>query len=155
LKIRKSQVRFFNTTFESSFSNNSYKISTSRYGNPTLLELFAIQNVKVDSVYIKFNISKELELSYNDSGILCKKTFNGQFTKKGYYEFFFSNKKKQVPPFIPFFYSKYDINRLRIALTTQGDLIIDNQWNQSGSIFIIGAGDKGRRQSIFKTHVTN
>jgi hypothetical protein len=37
-----------------------------------------------------------------------------------------------------------------MALSIQGDLIIDNEWNESGNIFILGVGDKGRRQSYFK-----
>jgi hypothetical protein len=39
---------------------------------------------------------------------------------------------------------------VRLAFDKNGDLIIDNSWIEGGNVFILGAGDSGRRQSFFK-----
>jgi hypothetical protein len=151
LSIRKSKVDYFNNQFTGTFDNIAFKVNGRRYGSPTLLDLFEIYNIRTESIYLRFNDSDELELSYKDNeGVLKKELFKGTFAKKGYYEVFLRNDKKEIPPFFPIIYGKYNVNRLRIALTIQGDLIIDNKWNKSGNILFLGAGDKGRRQSFFK-----
>lgn len=147
LNVRKSQVKYFDKNFSVTVANNSFKIHGHRYGNPTLLTLFEIYSVNTDSVSIKFIDSLKLQITYTDSGTVKKKIFNGQFAKKGYYEIFLRNESKVIP----IIYARRNINRIRMASTIQDDLIIDNDWNESGHILILGAGDSGRRQSYFKT----
>jgi hypothetical protein len=147
LNVRKSQLKYFDKNFSATVDNNSFKIQGRRYGNPTLLELLEIYPVNTDSVSIKFIDSLKLQVSYMDSGTVMKKIFNGQFSKNGYYEIFLRNESKVIP----IIYSGHNINRIRMALTIQGDLIVDNEWNESGHILMLGAGDSGRRQSYFKT----
>lgn len=154
LSIRKSKVDYLNNQFTGTFDNIAFKVNGRRYGSPTLLDLFEIYNISTDSIYLKFNDSDELELSYKDSkGALKKELFKGTFAKKGYYEVFLRNDKKEIPPLFPIIYGKYNVNRVRIALTIQGDLIIDNKWNKSGNILFLGVGDKGRRQSFFRKKI--
>lgn len=154
LSVRKSKVKYFDAQFPGTFDNNAFKVNVRRYGSPTLLDLFEIYYVKTDSVSVKCDSSGELELTYkNNEGNLKKETFKGTFAKRGYYEVFLRNDRKEIPPVFPIIYGKYNVNRIRIALTTQGDLIIDNEWNESANIFIIGVGDKGRRQSFFRRKI--
>lgn len=154
LSIRKSKVNYFNAQLSGTFDNIAFKVNGRRYGSPTLLDLFEIYNIRTDSVSVKFNGSEELELSYKDNEEKFKKeSFKGTFTKKGYYEVFLRNDKKEIPPLFPIIYGKYNVNRIRIALTIQGDLIIDNKWNKSGNILFLGVGDKGRRQSFFNKKI--
>ena len=54
--------------------------------------------------------------------------FQGKFSKRGFYEIFLRNKKIEIPPFIPIIYSNRDINRIRIGLTVNNDLVIANKW---------------------------
>jgi hypothetical protein len=132
------------------FNNHAYKVKGRRYGSPTLLDLFEIYNVKADTVSIMCDKSGGLELTYkDDEGKFKTEKFKGTFAKKGYYEVFLSNEKKEIPPVFPIIFSKYNVNRIRLALTVKGDLIVDNKWIKGGNIFILGAGDKGRRQSFF------
>ena len=95
------------------------------------------------------NIKNGQEIIYSIDAFK-EKTFHGAFSKKGYLEIFLRNNKKEIPPLLPIIYGKYNINRIRIALTLENDLIIDNSWNEGGNIFILGVGDKGRRQQFFK-----
>ena len=147
LNVRKSQVKYFDKNFSVTADNNSFKIHGRRYGNPTLLTLLEIYPVNTDSVSINFIDSLKLQVTYTDSGTVKKRIFNGQFVKNGYYEIFLRNESKVIP----IIYARHNINRIRMALTIQGDLIVDNEWNESGHILILGAGDSGRRQSYFKT----
>lgn len=150
LSVRKSQVKYFENQFTGTFNNHSYKVNGRRYGSPTLLDLFEIYNVKADSVSIMYDKLGELELIYkDDEGKFKKEKLKGTFAKKGYYEVFLRNDKKEIPPVFPIIYGKYNVNRIRLALTLEGDLIVDNKWNKGGNIFILGVGDKGRRQSFF------
>jgi hypothetical protein len=149
LNVRKSQVNYFDKSFSVIADNNSFKMHGRRYGNPTLLTLFEINSVNTDSVSISFIDSLKLQVIYKDKGIVKKKIFDGKFAKKGYYEIFLRNESKVIP----IIYVRHNINRIRIALTIHGDLIVDNEWNESGHILIFGAGDSGRRQSYFKTTV--
>jgi hypothetical protein len=151
LSIRKSQVKYFDVQLSGTFDNNAFKVNGRRYGSPTLLDLFEIYHIKTDSVSIIFDKSGELELTYKgNDGKFKTDSFKGAFTKKGYYEVFLRNDKKEIPPVFPIIYGKYNVNRIRLALTTEGHLIVDNKWNKSGNILFLGVGDKGRRQSFFK-----
>lgn len=149
LKGNKSKTRHFDSHSSGTFDNQPFKTNGRRYGSPSLLELFEIHNVSADSVSLRFS-AEGLQLVYTDGQRVDSVSFQGKFSKKGYYELFLSNEKVQIPPFFPFIYGRHNINRIRTALTIEGDLIIDNMWNQSGNIFILGVGDKGRRQSYFK-----
>lgn len=155
MNIKKSQVKYFSDHFSATINNNSYKANAQRYGSPSLLQLFEIQNEIADSVSIKFNDNHELILSYKANDTTKDKIFKGQFVEKSYYEIFLRNKKKEIPNGFPIIFSSNNINRIRIALTNQGDLIVDNMWDEGGNIFIFGVGDKGRRQSFFKTNILN
>lgn len=148
--IRKSKVVYFDSTFSATVSNYSFKVKGRHWGDNSLLQLFEIGVVTTDSVSLRFNDSNALILSYEVHGQKFENVFNGKFADKGYYEFYFRNKRKEIPPVIHIIYSRNHINRVRIALTNEGDLLVENMWDDSGNIFIIGAGDSGRRLSYFE-----
>ncbi|AYB35178.1 hypothetical protein D4L85_33365 [Chryseolinea soli] len=146
----RSQVNYFDGQFSGTFDNTAFKANGRRYGSPALLELFEIREAKADSVSVVFDRQGKLELAYQDSdGKVKTEIFEGVFVRSGYYEVFLRNERKEIPPAFPFIYSRCNINRLRLALSAQGDLIVDNEWNESGNILFLGVGDKGRRQSYF------
>ncbi len=154
LQISKSKVMYFDNRFSAFVDNTAFKAKASRYGSPSLLGLFEIPHLSPDSVCIKFAPTQELVLQYWENGQKKEKSFKGQFKRKGYYEIFLDNYKKEIPPLFPIFFSSYNINRIRLAQMQNGDLIIDNRWNQSGNIFLLAAGSSGRRQSFFKIRLT-
>ncbi|HCS21033.1 MAG TPA: hypothetical protein DIW47_10825 [Bacteroidetes bacterium] len=148
--LRKSKVTYFDNHFSATVSNYSFKKKGSNWSEPSLLQLFEIGVVNTDSVSLGFNDSNALILSYEVNGQKFENVFNGKFADKGYYEIYFRNKRKEIPPVIHIIYSSNHINRVRLALTKEGDLLVDNMWDDSGNIFIIGAGDSGRRLSYFE-----
>jgi len=149
--MRKSQVKYFDNHFSATICNHAFKVHGRRYGSPSMLGLLEIQDEITDSVLMRFNDNSELELTYKDNDTLKTKVFKGQFAEKGYYEIFLRYKKNEIPHGFPIIYGNNNINRIRMALTIESDLVVDNMWDEAANIFIIGVGDKGRRQSFFKT----
>lgn len=153
MSIRKSKVRYFDSRFSATVNNKSYKVKGGRYSDLTLLNLFEIRDENIDSVHISFIGSKQLKLTYIYKKQEITRTFTGDFAKKGYFEIYLMNQKKEIPPLVPIIYSNNHIKRIRLAITVDGNLIIDNMWDESGNIFILGAGSRGRRQSFYKSNV--
>ena len=150
LIVGKSQLRYFDSQFSATFCNTAFKVNGRRYGSPALLELFEIYQAKTDSVSVVVDKQGELKLTFQgNDGNVKTQTFKGVFVRNGYSDVFLRNVRKEIPPVFPFIYSRCNINRVRLALSTQGDLMVDNEWNEGGNILFLGAGDKGRRQSYF------
>lgn len=145
LNVRKSQLKYFDETLSITVDNNPYEVHGRNYGNPSLLELLEIYSGSTNNVLLNFIGSAKLEITYTDSGTVKQEIFNGHFSKKGYFEIFLRNESKVIP----IIYSRRNINRIRMALTVHGNLIIDNAWDEGGHILIFAAGDSGRRQSYF------
>ena len=155
LKLKKSQIKYFDSIFSAIVENKTFKQTGEGFRDSTFLNLFYIKAPYNDSIRINFNRDNELNVVYSDSGKINEKTFKGQFIKDGYYEFYFDNRKLDIPPIVPIFYSKHDIDRIRIYLTIGGDLVVDKMWDNSGSILVfLGAGDSRRQQSFFKIRKT-
>jgi hypothetical protein len=148
--IRKTEIKFITKSFSGTFLNKPYKVHAKRYGVLSLSETFEIADIKADTVGISFDENSILKINYWDGYSLRTKSFNGVFTKKGYYEVFLHNVKKEIPPFFPIIYSHYDVKRIRVVSNMVGELIIDHEWQEGGSMFILAAGDSGRRRSYFR-----
>lgn len=136
------------TTVVAWVCNQPYRFRMPGYQSPTVLSLFQIREIRTDSVSIRFDDSQTLRLTYLDSAIVKQETFHGRFTKRGF-KIIFSNKRLEIPPFIPIILGKYNVNRITLALGTNNSLVIKNTWNQGGNIFIFGSGDSGTRKSYF------
>ncbi|MCB0381620.1 MAG: hypothetical protein KDD24_10210, partial [Flavobacteriales bacterium] len=147
--IRKSKLKFIDSTFKGFISNNHHKIKGRKYGSPDLLNTFEIRNAQSDTIWIEFSKSENLIIKYYEHNILKEAQFNGKFTKKGFYDLYLRNERKEFPPIFPIIYSKKNILNIRIGLTKENDLIIDHFWIEGGNIFILGAGSSGRRQSFY------
>ncbi len=150
LTIRKSNIADFDNHFSAKVANHSTKVKGQGYRDLALLDLFEIRNIKTDSVLIKLSDKGVLQITYKDSLETKELLFNGRFVKRRYLEIYIRNKKREIPPLIPIIYSTRDVYRLRLAMTTDGELLVDNQWDQSGNVFILGGGSSGRRQGFFK-----
>ena len=108
--------------------------------------LFNIKNL--DSV-VKININKndELEIHYkNVLGGNEVEVFKGKF-KKHYFEVFFDRKRIILSPI----YCKSNINRLRIGLAQNKDLVINQHYDYSGMFLLFAAGNSDNKQYVFKS----
>ncbi|MFI0430162.1 hypothetical protein [Mariniflexile sp. HMF6888] len=119
-------------------------------GGPKLLELFGISNCEAEIVTLTFRNNTFLDLIYKDSTITKTLTFQVRHIRRGYLEISSVHKNIQIPPIIPFLYSNLDLNRTRIGLTTNSELIIDHKWEKSGSFLLFMGGAGGRTQYFFK-----
>lgn len=152
LKISKSDFNPIERGFSKSFANQSFKTSKSITGSttgPKLLELFGVSETEAELVILTFK-NDSLELTYIDKSVVKTQSFQVKHKHKGYLETLSVNKKIQIPPFLPFLYSNVNFNRMRIGLTTNGELIVDNKWEKSGNVFIFMGGAGGRTQYFFK-----
>lgn len=114
-----------------------------------ILDHFELYDRSADSVGLVFN-SDHVEVLFTDSTGFHSKTFQGEFTKKGVFEVYLYKQKKSIPPFIPIFYGSRNIKRLRLAINTNHELVIDQFWARDANWFIVAAGGSGRFQSVYR-----
>lgn len=143
--IPKSDLKYFDNTFNAIIENNIFKVNGKRYGSPSFLRLFEIQSNSLKPVNLKFNEINKLQITYIDNDSIITKEFYGEFKEHGFYEIFLRNQNKGTT----IFYGNHNVNRIRIGLTASGKLVVDNEWNESGNVLFLGVGDKGRRQCFF------
>lgn len=109
-------------------------------------ELFGLKNT--DSI-IKVVFSKKdaIEIQYkNVLGGNEVAAFKGKF-KKHYFEVFLDKKRVFFPPI----YCKTRINRLRIGLTKNQELVINQHYDYSGMFLFFAAGNSDKKQYVFKS----
>lgn len=155
MKIDNKNFNKITNNFSGTFSMYPHKVKSKQKTNykSNLLHLLNQSNVntsKIKKVSFKFNENYGLMIYYESFFGTEIEYFKGKFKKNGYYEIYFSKKRVEIPPLFPLFYSKVNINRIRIGLNKNGDLIIDNYQNRSANIFLLAGGNTLRSQSFFK-----
>lgn len=148
-KTSKRNVRAVTSFYSGSVSNHPYKVMQTNQLNKSLLELFEVYDSAQSRISLSFN-KNELLLTYLAQGKPKTLAFKGKFTRRGYYEVYLRNKRTEIPPFVPVFYSQVDVKRIRLILTPENDLLVDDSWQRTGNIFILAGGGSGRTQSVFK-----
>lgn len=112
----------------------------------SIQELFEISNL--DEI-VKITISKNNEIEIHYKNVLGGNevvAFKGKF-KKNYFEVFLDKKRIFFPPI----YCKSNINRLRIGLTQNKDLVINRHYDYSGMVLLFAAGNSDNKQYVFKS----
>ena len=134
------------------FENRSSLTKGRHYSSsqPTILDFFELYKIAADSIHFHFDSDDKLTLTFNDSLRLRTEKFDGKFRGKGYYEIFIRNHKREIPPLFPIIYSTRNIKRLRLGLTNDNNLVIDNKWARDGNILLFVGGGGERYQSYFR-----
>jgi hypothetical protein len=120
IKISKSDLKPISSNSSGTFQNHPYRTLAKSYLEreklppQTLLNHFHIF-MDADTVHLEFNSNQQLVLSYKDSIATRTLTFNGKFSKKGYYEIIFCKKKIEIPPVIPVLFSRREIDSVDFA----------------------------------------
>jgi len=116
----------------------------------TLLRLFGIQNVS--SHYVSMEIGKDDSLrltALNDT----TRFFSFKLKRrKHYYQYFSERDILEIPPIVSFFYGRRKVDRLRIALTSSGELIVNNKYVDHNNILFLGGGGEYNQIFIYKEH---
>lgn len=111
----------------------------------SIQELFDIRNL--DTI-VKIIITKNDEIEIHYKNVLGGNeitAFKGKF-KKNYFEVYLDKKRIFFPPI----YCKTNINRLRIGLTQNKDLVINRHYDYSGMVLLFAAGNSDNKQYVFK-----
>ena len=150
--IKSSNFKKIDSNFSGTFKNLSYKNtrkhnSSSELDNLRILKLFKIDNKNVDSINLSFTTDNSLVIEYSDSTGIRTEKFNGEFSKRGFYEIYFRKQNIEIPPLFPIIYSKTNIDRIRISLSTENELLIDHYIAIGGNILILAGG--GGSNSIY------
>lgn len=112
----------------------------------SIQELFRINNL--DSV-VKMVINKNDEIEIHYKNVLGGNelaVFKGKY-KKNYFEVYLDKKRIFFPPI----YCKSNINRLRIGLTQNKELVINQHYDYSGMFLLFAAGHSDNNQYVFKS----
>lgn len=156
-KIKDSDIDPITNKFWGVYSNKPHSIRanhelTKYDSSTTLLQLFnnsKNKNPEIDSIQIIFDSHGQLQLSTKDSCTPLQ-IMKGSFSKKGYYEIYFSNKKIEIPPIIHFFFSNHNVERLRLYKTKDNDLIVYRYYYYSGNFLLVGGEGPKKKQFFFR-----
>lgn len=154
-KIKDSEINPITNKFSGVYNNTPYVFRSNyrltKYDSAkTLLQLLdtSKKHREMDSVQISFDSKGQLQLSDRDTSIFKPVLIKGRFSKKGYYEIYFSNKKIEIPPVIHFLFSSHNIKRIRIYNTKDNELIIYYYHYDSGNFLLVG-GEGPRKTQFF------
>lgn len=135
-------------SFPSKLSSEFHAISNKKVKTDyqvSIQELFEIRNLDT-IVKIIINKNDEIEIHYkNVLGGNEIAAFKGKFKKK-YFEVYLDKKRIFFPPI----YCKTNINRLRIGLTQNQQLVINRHYDYSGMFLLFAAGNSDNKQYVFK-----
>lgn len=146
--VRKSDLITFDKGFSARVQNKAFKeITRSHYQHDlNLLPLLSLRDHHTDSIEFVFVNQTRLQISFIENGQRIEKTFDGKVSKSGYFEFFFENERIEIPPVLPIFYSRYNIDRLRVALHRNGCILVSRFGRRAGNLLFITGG--GENQSV-------
>lgn len=151
LRSTESEVKILGKGFSARVQNKAFKETRKYYQHElNLLPLFSIRDHQSDSVDFFFIDQNKLHISFVENGEKVEKTFNGKFSKRGYFEILLQNEKLEIPPHFPIFDSRYNVERVQIGLTRDGCLVVGNFWSLGGNLLFITGGGKGELVGCFK-----
>ena len=143
-EIKNKELVVFPEELLGEFQSLSNKKKKTDY-QVSIQELFDIRNL--DTV-VKIRITKKEEIEIQYKNVLGGNeiaAFKGKF-KKNYFEVYLDKKRIFFPPV----YCKTNINRLRIGMSKNQDLVINRHYDYSGMVLLFAAGDSDNKQYVFK-----
>ena len=117
---------------------NIASIFSRKYKRDSLPLTFSVET-KNDSLFLWYKIAKDSSL------VTIKEAYKGTKKQKFWRKYF----SFVVIPFFPIF-AKTNIDRIRIGKDREGNLLVQNYYDNSGWILIIGAGRSGHPEYVFK-----
>ena len=146
-KVKNKDLVKINESFQNNYNAISFsKDSTENNRKTSLQDLFGISN-NSSNLLIKINDNSELEIQFkNVLGGKESRYFKGKFKKK-YFEIYLE--KKRIP-FAPI-YNIIQVNRFRVSLDKNNNIIIDHYFNHSGMILMMAGGTIYKEQFQFQS----
>lgn len=150
MKVSSKEIQPIDNSFKGKFINLPYTTSKENSQKINLSNLFLINSTDNDTIKIAFDSKNRIKLTYNNVLGSTSEWFDGEFKRKGYYEFYFRKKRIEIPPLLPILFNKTDIYRLRLSLTLKGDLIVDSKFVRTGGVIGFAAGASSRKQYYYR-----
>ncbi|MCH8534073.1 MAG: hypothetical protein LAT51_03300 [Flavobacteriaceae bacterium] len=133
IKLNNEDLDEFSSASGFYFNNYPYLVEQTNYRFPSLLDAFKIYEIPKGWVYLDFTDAEELRISYqNQRGKLISHTYEGKF-KNNYYEIYFHRINAGIPPI----YWQTHIDRMRIAIHKEGNLMINHKF-KNGKYYFFG-----------------
>ncbi len=135
------------TPLKKDFSNTYKDYNLTIDSTSMLLKLFEVDAVNPNRIVnLKMVDEDKLQLTYqNKFNVSESKTFKGKLTNTGFKIFI----KKDRCFILPIVWTT-DVKRLKLNLTKDKDLVINEYRNTSGMILFIGAGGSSKKQYTYK-----
>ncbi|MGL4584664.1 MAG: hypothetical protein ACRCVU_16980, partial [Flavobacterium sp.] len=149
LKVKRSEVLPIDNSFKAAIEGTFVDTDIKEYRKNVFLSYYKVNSWLADTVHIHFNENDQLLLTYKDTIGTKEVLINGRFVKKKYYEYFNVREKVAIPPLFQFIYSKIDVNRIRLGVTKNGEVVLDQYYDVGGNIFIMAAGHTNRYKSSY------
>lgn len=155
LKISSDRIQPMGQNFSGSFFNIPDD-SIQTYTSPTFIQLFNIYRSVGDTVQLGFIDSTHLRVTFVDSSLNQGSnqrsiTWEGKFSKEGYFEIYLRNEKKEFPPVVPILFRRRNMDRVRLAFTKEGFLFIEKYKMTGGSVLIIAQYKRTKYDRFFKS----
>ncbi len=130
-KVPKESIYPISQNYEGRFENEYYLKLFSTYNFNMPSSVFYVDDALSDWFDLSFPDDSHVEITYiNFQNELTSKTFEGKFSKKGYFEFFHSKEKGMLPPF----YYKDNKDRVRLSLNAEGHLLVDYYYKKASTL---------------------
>ena len=150
MKVSKADLKPLAAGFTGTFQVDPVPSKHRQKQDRNLLWIFEVPNMTGDTVNLSVDQQGKVTLHFMDGASRGIEQCNGRFSKHGYVEVFTRKEIKEVPPLVPIIRGSRQVNRIRMALSKDGSLVIDSKWENTANIFLMAGGGSGRAQYFFK-----
>lgn len=130
------------------FQNIPFSSKDRKYKNTSILGLFNIKQDSVEKVRVSIS-NKLITLSFIKNKEIYTFQYEGKFTSFNDFQVYLVNRRIEIPPLIPLFYSSIAVNRLRISINERGQLKIKNKINYSAHFLLMAVGHRSNYSYYF------
>lgn len=151
-RVAKTEFKPMQVGFKSTFLNipeygrKRTSDSLQYLENGSILINFNKYDVKAKQVTIEIVSKTECKITYNNKSEI----FKGKLHKKGFFEIFHFKKRLEIPPVFSILYSKVHVDRIRLYLRPNNDLIIQEKYESGGNVFILAGGTSSLLKYYYK-----
>lgn len=149
MKVAREELVPLRAGFAATYHVRPVRTQHRRQPDPDLLRTFELSNTGTDTVQLSIDAQGLLTLHYQDDGPRTEQ-FIGTFSTRGYFEVYTRKEVKEVPPVVPIIHGRRMVNRIRLMMSTDSSLVLDNKWENTANIFLMAGGGSGRSQYFFE-----
>lgn len=132
-------LQFSNHVYKTTRASHSSGFTYTPENSHTLLGLLGIPgSYWVDSIALKIDQQGLATITYRDSGSVKTTTLRFRKKSRGFYQYYAVRQIFEIPPVVSFFYGLRKIDRCRLLLTSDGNLVVHEKYVDGQHILILG-----------------